>query len=436
MNHKLSAVLLILMITGCVYGFYALFEPEEKTEDLGWDQAALHNPYLAAELFLRRLGVDAQSYDRFGKLDFLPENGTIFVSDSRHIVSRKWIDKLTRWMKRGGHLIVAASTPGGSETDRFLASFAIENRAATGNADAPMAQPLKPDASLTDGAGAGRPREDSASFPQDDQRQAEPATPSAAGQSYDEKRATPDDELSVLEFSGIDAALKLHFIPSRTLYHPALYRPHQLPLIDEALIYWAGDSQGVHFMQLEVEQGLLSVLSDGVLWQSDQIDKFDHAFFLRTLARDRNGVRLLYGIRMPSLFMLIWRHASQWVIASVLWLGAWLLYRGRRFGPIVQHQTTVRRSLAEHIVASANYLWCGAYMAALLAPVRDDVKRQACRTVANYDQLDARAQDQCLSMYGDMPLTRIENAMHNDGKQHEDHFVETIQCLQQIKKSL
>lgn len=436
MNHKVSAILLILMITGCVYGFYALYERDDNVEDLGWDQAALRSPYLAAELFLRRLGVDVQRYDHVAQLDSLPENGTVFISDSRHVLSSKRVRQLTRWVKRGGHLIVAAATPGGSETDRLLASFAIENRIVAGNPDAymKMKPPRRPAPILT--GGAGRAREHSASSPRDNRKQAKPSGPGAVVRTDKADHPTPDHELSLLRFNGIDSAFMLQFLPTRTLYHPAFDRQQQPPLADAAPIYWAGDRQGIHFMQLEVAQGLLSVLSDGVLWQSDQIDKFDHAFFLRTLARDRNGVRLLYGTRMPSLLTLIWRHAAPLVIASTLWLVAWLLYRGRRFGPLVEHQAIVRRSMAEHILASAGYRWRGGYMASLLAPVRDEIKRQARRTVASYDQLDEHTQAQCLSTYSGIGLSRIQDALHSDGKQHEDHFVETIQCLQQIRKSL
>jgi hypothetical protein len=437
MNHKRSALLLILIVAIGVYGFYALFEPYEKLEDLGWDRTALRNPYLAAELFLRRLNVDVQSYDRFDKLDSLPENGTIFVSNSRHVLSAKRVHALHEWIKRGGHLIVAASAPMDGETDRLLASFAIDNRAVNGNSGADKRQDHRPSVVSTDAEGVGRPRERSESLPQDHDNHVESDRAIATGRAEDEGGAPLSDTLTRLRFNGIRLALTLQFLPSRTLYHPAIGQQHQRPLTGYAPIYWAGDGQGVHFIQLEVGHGLLSVLSDGALWQSDQIDKFDHAFFLRMLARDGNGVRLLYGVRMPSLLTLIWRHASPLIIASAFWLVAWLYYRGRRFGPIVQQQnTTRRRSMAEHILASANYLWRGGWITPLLTPVRDDIERHARRAVPNYEQFDPHTQYQCLSMYSGINLARVEDAMRRPGKQHEDHFVETIQCLQQIRKSL
>jgi hypothetical protein len=438
MKHKISAVLLIFIITVGVYGFYALFERYETTEDLGWDRAALRNPYLAAALFLRQLGVDVQSYNSFDKLDPLPENGTLFVSNSSHVLSAKQVYKLSQWVKGGGHLIIAASAPGSGESDRLLASFAIENRVPSGNADAHMKRGHRQPSVVTSGDRVGQSRERRASFPRDNEepKRAAQAIASAAGQTDNDDNATPDDELSRLRFDGVDPALTLHFLPTRTLYHPTFDRQHQQPLVGNTPIYWAGDKQGVHFIQLEVEQGMLSVLSDGVLWHSEQIDKFDHAFFLRTLARDGNGVRLLYGTQMPSLPTLIWRHASPLVIASALWIVAWLLYRGRRFGPIVQQRITVRRSMAEHIFASANYLWRGAWIEPLLTPVRDSIKWHLQRTVPKYEQLDEHAQYQHLSTYSGISLARIEEAMRSNGKQHEDHFLETIQCLQQIRKSL
>ena len=127
MNHKISAVLLSLMMAGCAYGFYAFFEPYEKTEDLGWDKAALRNPYLAAVYFLQRLDVDARSYDSFEKLQPLPENGAIFVSNSSNVLSARRVDRLIEWVKGGGHLIVAAQPPGSGASDQLLEFFSIEN---------------------------------------------------------------------------------------------------------------------------------------------------------------------------------------------------------------------------------------------------------------------------------------------------------------------
>lgn len=438
MNHKVSAVVLILIISVCLYGFFALFERYEATEDLGWDRTALHNPYLAASLFLRRLGVDVQSYNNFDKLNPLPENGTIMISNSSHLLSNKQVHTLSQWVSRGGHLIVGASSPGRSDYDRLLAMFAIENREVSGNSDGDSKQDRVTDSSLTAAREGARARERSASFPLyiEQPKRVEQPTAQASAETDEDDTPTPEDELSLLRFDGIDSALTLHFLSSRTLYHPAFDGQHQQPFIDQTPIYWAGDEYGIHFLQLEVGQGMVSVLSDSLLWQSDQIGKFDHAFFLRMLARDVNGARILYGTRMPSLVTLIWRHASPLVIASALWLIAWLIYRGRRFGPIVQQQIAVRRSVAEHILASANYLWLGGWRASLLTPVRDDINRQAHRTIPNYEQLDEATQYQRLNSYSGISLACIEDAMRCEGKQPEDHFVGTIQCLQQIRKSL
>jgi hypothetical protein len=96
----------------------------------------------------------------------------------------------------------------------------------------------------------------------------------------------------------------------------------------------------------------------------------------------------------------------------------------------------IRRSLAEHISASANYLWRGGHSQQLLAPARDEVEQQARRTLANYANLDKPTQYQRLSECSGLSLSRVKDAMSADGNQHEDNFLETIQCLQQIRKSL
>ncbi|MCZ6872600.1 MAG: DUF4350 domain-containing protein, partial [bacterium] len=380
MNHKISAVLLSLMMAGCVYGFYAFFEPYEKTEDLGWDKAALRNPYLAAVYFLQRLDIDARSYDSFEKLQPLPENGAIFVSNSSNVLSARRVDRLIEWVKGGGHLIVAAQPPDSDTSDQLLEFFSIENLTTEYRVEV---QPKR--GSNADTASAGEERKKGSKKLSEQLREynrklVEQITKTGSATEQGEEAAVPGNELSSLQFEGIDRPLKLHFLPSRQLYHPYFERKDENAFTGYKLVYWAGDEQGIHFMQLDVGQGLLSVLSDAVLWRSDHIDKFDHAFFLRTLTRHEDGVRLLYGTNMPSLFMLIWQHTPELVIACALWLIAWLWYRGQRFGPIVQQQITIRRSLAEHISASANYLWRGGHSKQLLAPARDEVEHQARRT--------------------------------------------------------
>ena len=392
MSRKAVSLLIIAAIAACAYGLYTQLDRETEMRDLGWNRAARRNPYLAAELFLRRLDIDVQSHQRFDRLTPLPENGAVFVSDSRHVFSDRQIQELTQWVtKRGGHLIVAASAPDDEREDALLAAFDI------------VAQEVRVKSAR--------------------------AVVHADGQKAD----VPKTELTRMPFNGGADDIALHFLPTRKLHHPKL--SGYVRGAWGADMYWAGDQQGTHFVHLKAGRGRLSVLSDGDLWRSGRIGQFDHALFLRLLVRDSDRVRLFYGSQMPPLAALAWRHAWPSLIASALWLAAWLVYRGRRFGPIVEQQITVRRSLDEHVVAEAHYLWRGGWRRALVQPLQDDIQRQA-RRLAPHEELDESTWFGRLSESSGAPQWRVEDAMRSAGRPQEHLFTETIQCLQQIRKSL
>jgi hypothetical protein len=82
----------------------------EIAHDVGYSQTALRKPYLAAEKFLARLGVETEVADGLGLLDALPpKDATVLIAGSRRALSERRLDGLVEWLHSGGHLIVVAS---------------------------------------------------------------------------------------------------------------------------------------------------------------------------------------------------------------------------------------------------------------------------------------------------------------------------------------
>ncbi|WP_232347410.1 DUF4350 domain-containing protein, partial [Pseudomonas aeruginosa] len=104
----LLAVLLLLA------GLLAIFlasrlQPYTETIDLGPSPEARRNPYLAAELFLRKQGVTVSRADGLEVLKELPPSGhTLLLLGSRSGMTPGQARRLLQWSEQGGHLVLIA----------------------------------------------------------------------------------------------------------------------------------------------------------------------------------------------------------------------------------------------------------------------------------------------------------------------------------------
>src|SRR5690606_39111861 len=158
--------------------------------------------------------------------------------------------------------------------------------------------------------------------------------------------------------------------------------------VKTAPFYWADANGRVHFAQFEVGSGLLTVVSDLDIWQSAHIGEHDHALALAQLTDTASGVSLIGDVEVPGLPTLLWQWARELIIALALVIAAWAWARARRFGPIRDPQPQVRRSLAEHIHASATWLWRRGHAQVLLDAARGDVLRRLHRQFPDLEQND------------------------------------------------
>jgi len=144
----------------------------------------------------------------------------------------------------------------------------------------------------------------------------------------------------------------------------------------------------------------------------------------------------LYGLNMPSLVALMRQHMPELMFSMLLWLMAWLRYRGQRFGPIRQTQVTVRRSMAEHVFASAAYLWRGDWKPQLLLPLQEEIEVRANRLLPTFSTLEKAAGHESLSLQSGLLPEQVEKAMSVPDSQTEDEFVEAVQYLQKMRSAL
>lgn len=112
-NRMTITVIIVLSAMVAALGwlwFDKNFEKRTKIERSAMGEEARRNPLLAAEIFLRRLGLDVQSQSGRAYLMQPPEDeGLLFVRDLGPPLPQVSVDKLLTWVEQGGHLVASPS---------------------------------------------------------------------------------------------------------------------------------------------------------------------------------------------------------------------------------------------------------------------------------------------------------------------------------------
>ena len=306
----IGGLILVLACAWAVHWFVENFERSERQVRTQQSLEARRNPFLAAERYLVRLGVEAQSLSgRKWLTQPTGESGVLFVNYPGPSLPPEREEKLLQWVEGGGQLVLVAR------------QLWDDDNETSGN-------------SLLDLVGARLYRVD----PEEEDD--------------DEQETKPGDTDLVrirLEGQGDTAgspALEVAFRSNRVLDDR-----------DEDASWWLSGDQGYHLLEWRWGEGSITVLSDSDWMSNDALGERDHAWFLSYLVGDQQQVRLLYSSNMPSLLTLLWRNSPYMVIsvsACVLLLLWWL---ARRSGPRLIRSDSVRRNLLEHLQAVSAYAW-------------------------------------------------------------------------------
>ena len=302
-NRIISIFCLILLGVLCYWGVAWFLDNHERLtreERTGMSPQARRNPLLAAERFLNLLGRQAQSISGREHLLTPPaEKGAYIVYHLGPNLPKVSEDAWIEWMQRGGRMIITPEVEtkdDNAQPNHLLARFGVH---------------LYQIEADTDSTG--------------------------------EKK---EAQLHALRFPGHDQPVKI-VLDSR------LVLEDEGELADLALL----GPKGPHLLYLPVGGGAMIVLSENTFLTNDQIGIHDHAWLLATLVESAEYVWILYRSDMPSLALLIWRHAPWLIIALLLLLTLGLWRFSFRTGPLLPPADRARRDLLEHLQASAAWAW-------------------------------------------------------------------------------
>lgn len=404
----------LLLVLGLL-GIYLLgkLTPYQETLKHGPDPEARANPYLAAEHFLRKQGLQVQRADGLEVIKDLPSAGqTLLLLGDRNRMTPKQAERLLAWTAKGGHLLFVAERlwdeEEGKSGDLLLDSLGIQQY---------ESEELDEDASEA-------ADEEAAAEDEHDAEQPTEPMPEEAQAAADEGNAYP--ELTQLYLENEEAPAYFNFDTDFHLYD-AENRAHA----------WANSDAATHLLQLYHGDGLISVVSDSWIWQNQGIGEYDNAWLLWYMTQD-SQVTLLYRADRDDLFSLLLEHFPQALAALALLLAFGLWHLGMRQGPLLLPASRNRRQLQEHLRGSADFLLRHNGQHSLLQGLQQDIQRRARHRHPGFERLAVAEQWQVLSRLTRQPSSVISQAMRPLPKQRlaAADFTRQVANLQTLRNAL
>ncbi|MDH3219612.1 MAG: DUF4350 domain-containing protein [Gammaproteobacteria bacterium] len=402
--------LILVALLGWVV--YASIEFYDETQQSGWSTEALRNPYLAAQQFMTRSGIDITDVDNLSRLDELGSIGTLFFSDANQVQAPRQLEQVIGWLELGGNVIYAANSVA-HDDDLLLREFEVEVDwrefdADQESEDRSLSQTMR---EYNRQIEEGKSREEIAR--------------DFGGEEISLTRVSFGDEIGVLEVA---------FDNDKILQHPYIADP-EYDAGGSRPFSWSNSDYGVHMMQFEVGSGLLTIVSDPQVWTSYQIDRHDHAYLLWLLSAADGNFAILRSVVRDSIWVLIRRNATELLIAAGLLILVWVWHSGYRFGRLLPRDQSRMRALGEYFSSVSHYLWHRRHGDYLITPLRQQVLRRASLTLGEFSRADEAGQYRLMAQHCDLNPGAVARAF-SDENFSEATFVQTVRLLKRIEQSL
>ncbi len=387
MLTRTHVFILIALLTGLaglgVYWFLTNHERVSIETRTGVSPQARRNPFLAAERFLSRLGLDSQSISGRDRLLNPPsEPGLLLVNNLGPSLPPERELELLNWIRRGGHLVVTPDQTWDEETEsggnHLLDSFGVRLRL------------LEPEDECEETAGD------------------------------EEYNQTEEKTLVPIKLPGYHQPLQIAFNPN-------------LILVDGSGLADGGsqaEEEG-YLLHYSMGQGRLTVLSDHRIFTNDEIGDGDHALFLATLADGQERAWLLYSSNMPSLFNLLWQNSPQLLISCLFLLPLILWRMTLRTGPLLGREWQNRRNLMEHLYAAGGYAWRTDQARGLFNTTQRILEQAWRRRHPALGRLDRRARCEWIGEKTGLTPENVEMALYGDYS-GEQEFTRVSAVQQQL----
>ncbi|MCL2829488.1 MAG: DUF4350 domain-containing protein [Betaproteobacteria bacterium] len=349
--RKILLAILLLALAGLCFWLYSSLEFVEEKIEVGYHGEARQNPVLAAGRLYERYGARVKFVSLLREAP--PPGATLFFASSRFWLTPEKNEMLLHWVREeGGHLIGIPES--GSAFNKKQKCCKNEDESAS---DDPLLSFL--DFSTSYRSRNGKDGKDGDEGEDDEEDDDEAVIPDPVGISKDTKpgasQRCPAPENTRIALPGGEL-LHLGYPIRQRLFDNGHDTQWRLRIVEDS----DSENSGNFALDYTVGKGSITVLSSLYFLRNPSIGESDHAALLSWLAAPVAGKEIwfVYGDDdVPSLWK--WLTERVWTVlaASAALFVLWLWMASRRFGPLLPAPQTSRRSIVEHVAASARYLW-------------------------------------------------------------------------------
>lgn len=453
MTSRMRTLLWLVALTSMLAAGYWINRQiiwQEDELDIGYSELARKQQFLAAHNFLQRQGIDTQTVHTLRLLDNLswqgqalaPEDTLIFLNVHRSVRAAQ-VTTLLTWIESGGTLIASTENNFISNSkvsfDLLFEELYLEvydfsdfydDESSTYN-DADYDDDEYDDDEDED------EYEDQDEVEDNQHNSLDTNKPVAhiIETQHDEENKLIADSLSRCSLLNApqEVALTQESEPLSIAYNHALRFGYYG---DDEPYFSSGDDDGLYLARLNLGQGQVIVNSGNKIWTNSQIDCYDHAYLLWQLINTKGKVWFLVNHDTPSLWKLVWQSSPYGILAALIALLLWLWASALRFGPILTRTNHSRRSLGEHIHASATLLWRHQQHPYLITLLRTEIFQQCVRQAPLFNDWSRAQQAAYIQTLTQLTISEIERALFGEKLQSPQDFTDLVALLQTIRKSL
>lgn len=374
---------LLLVLAGVLFAswFFTYHDKVTKTEYVGYSGEARVNDFLAAEMLLAELGLEADSRSELVPTKWLPERyDTLIVHASEPLSFGAELDMLAAWVLNGGHLVLLPPQRDTEFSDILHDYFGF------------TLERLEPED--LDG---------------------DEAADDTDGEDEDED----EDFDYILDLDS--AFVRIH--------------PHD----DVTTSATLSDDDGIVAARREWGEGFVTVVAHTWFFSNYNLGDYDHARLLMDIVAgyvEEGKTWFIYSTAFPSLWELIWRNGPFVVLGFAASVLLWLWSRAPKFGPATGPDSLARRSILEHVRAAGNFAWRNHSAADLVASSTAAILHEAERRHPGIGRLAPQAQARHLARMTGMRDSYVFDALFNQDHTRHREFTRLMKVLQRIRKNL
>jgi hypothetical protein len=378
MRQSTIALLVLLATTIFAAWFFTTHEKRLRHEFTGYRGEARVNDYLAADMLLNELDIEADSRASLIPSEWLPEYGdTIVTRLSTNIAIGAERDLLTAWVADGGHLVLLPPENESRIVDEFLQSLGF--RLVTHDED-----------EVDEG-----------------------------GEDESENDGDEDDYEYLVDLDD-------------TWY--------RIEMADESTLgARLSDELGAVAARRTWVSGYVTVLASANYFTNYSLDQSSHARLLLDAVAgyvEPGKVWFIYDAAFPALWQVIWDNAPFIVIGLMIVLITWLWSIMPTFGPAIRPDRAVRRSILEHVRAAGHFSWRNQGVRALASSSAAAVMHEAETRHPGIGRLPTQDQARQIAKLTGLTAQEILDVLIDQETPRHREFTHNMQALQQIRKRL